>query len=151
MSTKIFDVYITDKPIFDVFKVFGDLHVKYKRKDAVGTIDQTFGRAADPLEITVAIIPLSKRRTIVKPFYSDLENTECAKELAEILNTQFKDYHYQNQTDKPDDISPQEWNARKMNWDRISDTYGSSYNDMGMIYTIWRPSEVTVRRSNRQW
>lgn len=150
MSTKIFDVYITEKPLFEVFQMMADFHVKHKDTTYPETIDQWFSSSTEPLEVSVVIIPLSKRRTIVKPFYSDLEKSQPAIELKELLSGEgFSDYHYQNQSDRPDDVSPQEWNARKMNWDRVSDRYGLKFSDMGMSYTVWRPSEVKIRKYNR--
>lgn len=35
-----------------------------------------------------------------------------------INNENFEDYHYQNQTDKPDDVSTRAWNKRKRDWDK---------------------------------
>ena len=31
-----------------------------------------------------------------------------------------KDYHYQNQTDEPDDVTKKEWNQRKKDWDFLN-------------------------------
>jgi hypothetical protein len=45
-----------------------------------------------------------------------------------IKNETFKDYHYQNQTDQPKDISDKEWNERRKTWDIIfknSDKFSS--------------------------
>lgn len=35
-----------------------------------------------------------------------------------INNGNFEDYHYQNQTDKPDDVSTRAWNKREKDWDK---------------------------------
>lgn len=41
-------------------------------------------------------------------------------ELSDIIlsHKNIIDYHYQNQTDKPDDISDEEWNLRERDWDK---------------------------------
>ena len=46
-----------------------------------------------------------------------------------------EDYHYQDQCDKPDDISNREWNFRKTVWNDIFDD----------ISVLWIPSEAGVR------
>lgn len=46
-----------------------------------------------------------------------------------------EDYHYQDQSDKPDDISNREWNFRKTVWNDIFDD----------ISVLWIPSEAGVR------
>lgn len=152
MSTKIYDVYIADKTMYEVFTIFAELRKKHIKTTHPETIDMIWRNNNEPLKIEVVIIPLSNRRTIVKPIYGgyeELSNTVVANEIKEMLERDFKDYHYQNSTDRPDDISPQEWNARKMNWDRLSDTYGLRYSDMGVVYTVWQPDEVKIRKSNR--
>jgi hypothetical protein len=153
MSTKIFDVYITERSMYETFKLFADFHVEHAKDTHPETIDMFWSKpGAEPLKIEVVIIPLSSRRTIVKPIYGGyggLEKTKTAEALKTLLDEHFTDYHYQNQSDRPEDVSPQEWNARKLNWDRLSDKYGLKYSDMGVVYTIWQPSELKMRVSNR--
>ncbi|MEE3344693.1 MAG: hypothetical protein VZS44_11405, partial [Bacilli bacterium] len=44
--------------------------------------------------------------------------------LGDTFNKYFEDYHYQNQTDKPDYITDEEWEKRKEDWDKA---IGSDY------------------------
>lgn len=45
-----------------------------------------------------------------------------------------QDYHYQNQSDRPDNISPKEWNTRRKFWDEIIGHRTPS--DAGFIYNF---------------
>lgn len=65
-----------------------------------------FGEELDQLFETACFQPEK-----LKPEYQTLFQT-C----------QIKDFHYQNQTDKPDDISDSEWNFRKDTWDILLPT-----------------------------
>ncbi len=50
-------------------------------------------------------------------------------------NEFFEDYHYQNQTDKPDDIADKEWEEREKDWDKaIGPDYIPARH--GLSYTL---------------
>lgn len=49
-------------------------------------------------------------------------------------NEHFIDYSYQNQTDKPDDVSEEEWNQRESDWDEVLGAEGFVMNHGFTIY-----------------
>lgn len=56
-------------------------------------------------------------------FLSDIYNNEDNPAYTAFREKwNFVDYHYQNQTDRPDEISDREWNRRESVWDEIMDT-----------------------------
>ena len=67
---------------------------------------------ADALECNVALIPLKGRILVL--YYGNIrsEYLQAFESLTEV-----EDYHYQNSTDKPDDVSQKAWNKRKFDWD----------------------------------
>ena len=54
--------------------------------------------------------------------------------FTELLPEKFEDFHYQNSTDKPDDVSDEDWWARSSKWDEIMPTWIPSKD--GFVYTI---------------
>lgn len=52
----------------------------------------------------------------------------------------FKDFHYQNQTDRPEEISGREWAKRDVIWDNIFKNE-NTWRDIGISYN-WSPSEI---------
>lgn len=48
----------------------------------------------------------------------------------------FEDYHYQNSTDKPDDISHEDYRKRDEKWEELTERSGGNYRD-GLSYTIF--------------
>ena len=52
-----------------------------------------------------------------------------------LQNDNFSDYHYQNQTDRPEDISDEEWQQREKYWD---EAIGPDYIPInhGMLFTF---------------
>lgn len=56
-------------------------------------------------------------------FLSDIYNNEDNPAYTAFREKwNFVDYHYQNQTDRPDEISDHEWNRRESVWDEVMDT-----------------------------
>ena len=56
-------------------------------------------------------------------FLSDIYNDEDNPAYTAFREKwNFVDYHYQNQTDRPDKISDREWNRRESVWDEVMDT-----------------------------
>ena len=51
-------------------------------------------------------------------FFNPSDLGDYRSEVME-LNGNFKDYHYQNQTDKPDEVSDEDWEERGRVWDEI--------------------------------
>lgn len=59
------------------------------------------------------------------------------------IPSSFKDYHYQNQTDQPEDISDEDWQCRETLWDSIFDTYNTPA-EAGFMYEIFGASQETM-------
>lgn len=56
-------------------------------------------------------------------FLSDIYNNEDNPAYTAFREKwNFVDYHYQNQTDRPDEISDREWNRRESVWNEVMDT-----------------------------
>lgn len=64
-----------------------------------------------------------------------------------------KDYHYQNSSDRPDDVSASEWRAREKMWDRLCLGGEASWNEHRLCHEIVNfkpresgPSRILFRR-----
>lgn len=73
----------------------------------------------------IVFYPFSTKHTLIQVFGKDI--VALFYELC-YKNNEFKetykleDYHYQNQTDKPDDISGRAWKKREKDWDKVMKT-----------------------------
>jgi len=56
------------------------------------------------------------------------------KEFNDLLKPFYTDFHYQNNSDKPDDISDEEWKFRELKWDELLP--GDKFADSGLKYDI---------------
>jgi hypothetical protein len=56
------------------------------------------------------------------------------KEFNNLLKPFYNDFHYQNQTDPPNDVSEEEWNFRREKWDELLP--GDKFKDSGLQYDI---------------
>lgn len=50
---------------------------------------------------------------------TDIKDFNIEQYKKELKPYNIRDYHYQNQTDKPDHITGREWRSRKLAWDRL--------------------------------
>lgn len=74
----------------------------------------------DPLHAEVSF---GRTKTGVLLAYGFFERNSYRKAL---LNSGlFTDYHYQNQTDRPDDVGAQEWKQRSKDWDSLLNVRGT--------------------------
>lgn len=62
---------------------------------------------------TISLIP-EKNGYVYGYYFADHQ-----KEYFEMIEPFVEDYHYQNQCDKPDNISNREWNNRRKKWDKL--------------------------------
>lgn len=62
---------------------------------------------------TISLIP-EKNGYVYGYYFADHQ-----KEYFEMIKPFVEDYHYQNQCDKPDNISNREWNNRRKKWDKL--------------------------------
>lgn len=90
------------------------------------------------------IIPM-KRKTLVL-YFGNLEMQQYLESLPDFLI----DYHYQDQTDKPDDISTYRWKQREKDWDNaigpdyIPCRHGfkAELFDTEYIMPVYTPSQI---------
>ena len=59
------------------------------------------------------------------------------------MNEFVDDYHYQNQTDPPEDFDDEEWDERRSIWDEIFDKYFTP-GEAGFVYEIVKPDDLDV-------
>lgn len=83
----------------------------------------------------IAIIPWTDGNIYGISYHDDIpENYELLKDIAD-------EYHYQNQTDRPESLTDDEWEERSVVWNNIFDKYVCP-NDAGMIYEIVTSSDL---------
>jgi hypothetical protein len=56
------------------------------------------------------------------------------QEFNDLLKPFYTDFHYQNQTDPPTDVSEEEWKFRELKWDELLP--GDKFSDSGLQYDI---------------
>jgi hypothetical protein len=56
------------------------------------------------------------------------------QEFNDLLKPLYTDFHYQNQTDPPTDVSEEEWEFRELKWDELLP--GDKFADSGLQYDI---------------
>jgi hypothetical protein len=142
MSTKIFNAYKYNGSLIDLIielKKIRSLHIEkskglvlrtatqlrknHKNKDnkvrfindivsliKLGRNSISYKIDAIEIDADAAIFPLGDREFLVQFFRvnHDIE-----------IKEPFIDYHYQNQTDQPEEISDEEWETRKEVWDKV--------------------------------
>lgn len=62
------------------------------------------------------------------------------KIIKEFEKLGFEDYHYQNQTDPPEDMDYDKYKERGKKWDELTESSGGDYMD-GFVYEIFGPEE----------
>lgn len=100
------------------------------------SLNSTFRNRCEPdFNFSVCVIPWTDGNVYGISFHEGIkENVELLRDIAD-------EYHYQNQTDQPDDISNEEWQERREIWNDIFDKYCSP-NDAGFIYEIVTSSDL---------
>ena len=63
-----------------------------------------------------------------------LKKAACQNSIEELIKFQIVDFHYQNQTDRPNSISDEEWNSREKEWNRMLPS-GSPSKD-GIVFPV---------------
>lgn len=116
-------------------------------RQIINKIDETSKSPFDydyDYRCNLQIIPM-KRKTLVL-YFGNAEMQQYLESLPDFLT----DYHYQDQTDKPDDISTYKWKRREKDWelaigpDYIPGRHGFSAKlfDTQYIIPVYRPSEI---------
>ena len=156
MSTKIYDAYKVEKKIKELLPIFIEIAPKIKEickrnylKDiyelAVFDFDKNDKKTFEELKeyyfkeyskdrfnngLLAMLFPQKKDTYML--FFG---KTSLVKEINK--NIELVDFHYQNSTDKPDDIHEDEWIDRLAVWDKIlgGDGYGRPI-DYGLQFTF---------------
>lgn len=95
---------------------------------------QTKDIAFDHQQSEVCMLPHPDGGILVKLFGKNNNVTEAFNDIA--VKNGWQDYHYQNQTDKPDDITDEEWQQRKSVWNQIFSGNNHSFNDVSVFFKI---------------
>lgn len=72
----------------------------------------------------IVMFPFTNRNTLLMTYSTNFTNffSSLCNDKAFCDTYQLEEYHYQNQTDKPDEISARDWNKRKRDWDKVLKT-----------------------------
>lgn len=57
----------------------------------------------------------------------------------------FEDYHYQNSTDRPEDVPKDEWTARKNAWDQVLPTGIPAHAGLSFEMVSWQDIRMTLQ------
>lgn len=85
---------------------------------------------------TISLIP-EKNGYVYGYYFAD-----NVKEYFEKIEPFVEDYHYQNQCDKPDNISNREWNNRRKKWDKILGY--DSFTQRAFNFTVVGPQDLDI-------
>lgn len=83
---------------------------------------------------SIALIP-EKKGYVYGYYFADNE-----KEYFDAIKPFIEDYHYQNQCDKPENISSREWNRRYKKWNKLLGY--DTFFERAFIYNIVQPSDL---------
>ena len=123
---------------------FEDIFTKEFTSDDYWNVDRLITESLDSrwrdrmepnFNFNVCVIPWTDGNVYGIYYDDDIEENRA------LLNDIADEYHYQNQTDQPDDIDDEEWSERRDVWNEIFDKYCSP-NDAGFIYEIVTSSDL---------
>lgn len=123
---------------------FEDIFTKEFTSDDYWNVDRLIAASLDSrwrdrmepnFNFSVCVIPWTDGNVYGIYYDDDIEENRA------LLNDIADEYHYQNQTDQPDDIDDEEWGERRNVWNEIFDKYCSP-NDAGFIYEIVTSSDL---------
>lgn len=97
-----FDGKYKDKPIYELSYIYLDRILQAHIRSGLN----------NPLNFQAAIVVYPFKDSIYVQFFG-------VREIKKYINKKFSDFHYQNQTDKPDKVTDKEWNQREKVWDEI--------------------------------
>lgn len=104
-----------------------NIFIFWELEEAFQKHERWMGRAS------VMIFPLKDRVLAMTFGHTNL--------IGESFDKYFEDYHYQNQSDRPDDITAAEWRKRERDWDKV---LGNDYipNRHGFAYEFFNTEDV---------
>ena len=76
------------------------------------------------MESTLVLFPITKKKTLIMSYSENFTNffRSLCDDKSFCEKYELEEYHYQNQTDKPDDISSRAWAQRRKDWDKALPT-----------------------------
>ena len=135
---EVLETMKNNKFSYSILQISKDI-IEFNR--ALAEIDETIMTMEYCIDESLVLFPLSKRRTLFVAFggilpnilykYSTSNEKECISFREEYG---FGDYHYQNQTDRPDNVSAREWARRRKDWDKVIPR--GSYAENGIVVNI---------------
>jgi len=158
MSTKIYNAYKFNGSIEDLMVFLWDLKKKYWENveyvfkgsmvwdyyfvnmDRLKAIDEfekgmRKGTRFNYYDPSASVVVYFYKKHIYVQFFGVFEDLYKLDE-SKILDHRFKDYHYQNSTEGPDDVSQRSWNTRKRTWDEIM-SHGGSFRENGLTFDVF--------------
>lgn len=96
------------------------------------------------MESTLVLFPITKKKTLIMSYSENFTNffRSLCDDKSFCEKYELEEYHYQNQTDKPDDISSRAWAQRRKDWDKALPT-GVPSSD-GMVVKLLDAEQFTI-------
>lgn len=93
-----------------------DLEFSEKQKDIMSI--------ESDMESTLVLFPITKKKTLITTYSANFTNffRRLCDDGSFCEKYGLEEYHYQDQTDKPDDISSRAWAQRRKDWDKALPT-----------------------------
>lgn len=124
-----------EKKMIDELDKYRMFHVFHLCKEYVinkakyAEVLKTIKYSAYDVTSDMVVFSVNRNKTLLMAFgeLSDLMSTIVSSKEGDEwydLKTKYRisDYHYQNQTDRPKELSAREWNRRKKDWDQVMPT-----------------------------
>jgi hypothetical protein len=163
MSTKIYDAYVVEGMTIDQLL---DHLVKFRKtyiKDSIDFLesvlkddkDLNFGRLTEllisvmrggshnPLNMESSILIVPYKGKLYIKFFVDRHMLHTGAFEKLVNKKYFKDFHYQNQTDRPKEVNSKEWEKRRRIWDGIMKR-GITFAEVGLIFKL-------IDETNASW
>lgn len=154
MSTKIYDAYVVEGLDFEELHKHLCKFRKFYIQECINLLTSVlkpgmsnFGELAElllslmrrhaniPLNFESCIIVIPYRGKIYLKFFCDwhIFNSRVFKKF---FGKHFKDFHYQDQADRPKDIDSKVWKARRGVWNAVMRRGGPTFTEMGFTFLL---------------
>ena len=96
------------------------------------------------MESTLVLFPITKKKTLIMSYSENFTSffRKLCDDKSFCEKYELEEYHYQNQTDKPDDISSRAWTQRRKDWDKAVPTGVPSID--GMVVKLLDAETFTI-------
>lgn len=96
------------------------------------------------MESTLVLFPITKKKTLIMSYSENFTSffRKLCDDKSFCEKYELEEYHYQNQTDKPDDISSRAWTQRRKDWDKAVPTGVPSID--GMVVKLLDAKTFTI-------